>query len=69
MIILHCYSLIIQTLHIAPWENGRERRVLYLTPLIASQSNCLIFVVGSDWLLEQLNYICKDHGVSESLDN
>ena len=27
-------SLIIQTLHIAPWENGRERRVRYLTPLI-----------------------------------
>ena len=47
-------SLIIQTLHIAPWENGRERRVWYLTPLIASQANCLIFVVGSDWLLEQL---------------
>ena len=55
MIVLR--SLIIQTLHIAPWENGRERRVWYLTPLIASQSNCLIFVVGSDWLLEQLNYI------------
>ena len=31
-------SLIIQTLHIAPWENGRERRVWYLTPLIASQN-------------------------------
>ena len=31
-------SLIIQTLHIAPCENGRERRVWYLTPLIASQN-------------------------------
>ena len=28
-------SLIIQTLHIASWENGRERRVWYFTPLIA----------------------------------
>ena len=44
-------SLIIQPLHIAPWENERERRVWYLTPLIASQSNCQIL------LLEQLNYI------------
>ena len=31
-------SLMIQTLHITPWENGRERRVWYLTPLIASQN-------------------------------
>ena len=29
-----------------------------------NQSNCLIFVVGSDWLLEQLNNICKDQRAS-----
>ena len=36
------HSLIIQTLHIVPWENEHERRIWYLTSLIASQNQMIL---------------------------